>query len=80
MGYRVWTCKLVVDDSKPLPRGFDGPPRDAAVEAVERAGFEVVSMFSGWAGQLTEMEKKIVDERGGPRGTYVTGLGPSKRA
>ena len=80
MAYRVWTCKLVIDDGQPMPMGFDGPPRDAAVRAVERAGFEVVSMFSGWGGQLTEIERKIVDERGGARGAYVAGLGPSKRA
>lgn len=63
MAYRVWTCKLVIDDTKPVPMGFDQPPRHAAVAAVEAAGFHVVSMFSGWGGQLTDIEREVVEEK-----------------
>lgn len=80
--YRVWTCKLVVEESddKLLPMGCDLPPRQAAIAAVERLGFEVLSMFSGWGGNLTEVERQIVEERSGTDGFYLAGHGPSKRA
>ena len=62
MEYRVWECKIVVPADKELPLGFDAPPRRAAIEAVEKAGFEVISCFSGWGGSLDDLEKTIVDK------------------
>lgn len=53
----VWECKIVVAADVELPRGFDHPPRAAAVEAVEAVGIEVLSCFSGWGGSLTAAEE-----------------------
>jgi hypothetical protein len=61
MSYRVWYCKLVVNDDKPFPEGFDAPPRRAAITAVEQRGIEVVDCFSGWGASLTKDQKGIVD-------------------
>ena len=61
MKYKVWECKIVVSEDLELPDGFDSPPRLAAIEAVERAGFAVIDCFSGWGGTLTDTEKDIVD-------------------
>lgn len=55
MEYKVWTAKIVLDDTK-LPDGFDSLPRRAAIEAIEHAGFDVVTCFSGWGGKLTKSE------------------------
>ncbi len=60
--YKVWECKIVVSKDAVLPRGFDNPPRQASIKAVESAGVNVISCFSGWSGNLTDNEKKIVDE------------------
>lgn len=60
--YRVWDCKIVVPSGEELPQGFDSPPRIAAIKAVEAAGVEVVSCFSGWAGSLTPTQLELVRE------------------
>lgn len=57
---RVWECKIVVADSAELPHGFDAPPRQAAMRAVESAGIPVLMCFSGWGGTLTEAEAECV--------------------
>ena len=59
--YRVWACKIVVPADVELPSGFDAPPRGAAQQAVEDAGIEVLGCFSGWAGSLTEGERKVLE-------------------
>jgi hypothetical protein len=61
MRYQVWNCKIVVAEDVDLPNSFDGPPRREAIRAVETAGFEVISCFSGWGGELTPSEKRIID-------------------
>ncbi len=61
--YKVWECKIVLAPDTTLPAGFDNPPRCAAIEAVEKAGFEVLECFSGWVGSLTDTERELVDER-----------------
>ncbi len=61
--YKVWTCKIVVSGDAKLPDGFDGPPRLAAIHAVQSAGIEVLDCFSGWGGTLTETQEKIVNRR-----------------
>tara|TARA_R110000868_G_scaffold148839_6_gene371076 strand:- start:881 stop:1090 length:210 start_codon:yes stop_codon:yes gene_type:complete len=58
--YKVWTCKIVVPVDAELPDGFDSPPRSAAQAAVEKE-CEVLGVFSGWGGTLTENEREIVD-------------------
>ena len=60
--YKVWTCKIVVDENVILPDGFDSPPRSAAREAVENAGVEIIACFSGWDGKLTPTEIEIIEE------------------
>lgn len=59
--YRVWACKIVVPADAQLPDGFDAPPRRAAIEAVEEAGIDVFGCFSGWAGELTEIELQVLE-------------------
>lgn len=59
--YKVWECKIVVSDTTELPKGFDSPPRQAAIETIENNGIEIVSCFSGWGGKLLEEETKCVE-------------------
>ncbi len=61
--YKVWVCKIVVSGDAKLPDGFDGPPRLAAIQAVESAGIVVWDCFSGWGGILTETQEKLVRGR-----------------
>ena len=63
MKYQVWTCKIIVPINAKLPWGFDAPPRQAAIEAIENADIEVISCFSGWGGEVDEAEKTIIEER-----------------
>ena len=60
--YQVWACKIVVRGDVALPDGFDAPPRRAAMDAVERAGIDVVDCYSGWGGELTPAQEKLTDE------------------
>ena len=62
MRYKTWECKIVVPMDAQLPRGFDFPPRRAAMDAVARAGVQVLACFSGWNGELTATQQKCVDE------------------
>ena len=59
---KVWECKIIVYSDGELQQGFDAPPRQAAIKAVEAAGYEVAHCFSGWGGELTEAEKEVVAE------------------
>lgn len=59
--YRTWECRIVVPADAPMPPGFDGPPRMAAIDAVEAAGIPVLACFSGWGGELTPLQREIVD-------------------
>ena len=59
---RVWTCKIVIEADE-LPSGFDSPPRMAAENAIENAGFKVLMNSSGWGGTLSESDKKYLAER-----------------
>jgi len=65
--FKVWSCKIVVSDDADIPDGFDGPPRKAAISAVETVGFPVLACFSGWGGELTESETEVMDEMKGER-------------
>ncbi len=60
--YKVWDCKIVIAGDSDTPMGFDSPPRIAAEQAVEDAGFEVLANFSGWGGTLSKIEYDIVEE------------------
>jgi len=59
--FKVWECRVVVRGDVEIPRGFDFPPRRAAIEAIEAGGIEVLSCFSGWGGTLTETQTEIVE-------------------
>ena len=60
--FKVWECKIIVDEDAELPAGFDWPPRKAATEAIKDAGIEVLGCSSGWAGTLTEAERMAFEE------------------
>ena len=60
--YRVWECKIVVPGDAKLPRAFDGPPRNAAISAVETVGIRVIGCFSGWGGRLSEPQVSVLEE------------------
>jgi hypothetical protein len=60
MKYKTWECKIVVPMDATLPEGFDSPPRQAAMDAVARAGVPVLACFSGWGGTLTDTEVEVV--------------------
>ena len=58
--YKIWTCAIVVPGDAELPSGFDAPPRQAALEAVERF-VEPLACFSGWDGSITPAQRRIVE-------------------
>ena len=58
--YQVWTCKIVVPEDAYLPEGFDLPPRRAAINAVDKENIPVIACFSGWDGQLIEVEEAMM--------------------
>ena len=60
--FKVWGCKIVVANDAEMPDGFDFPPRNGAIKAIEANGVKVLSCFSGWGGTLTEIQTKIVEE------------------
>jgi len=60
--FKVWDCKILVPIDSELPSGFDSPPRQAAIKAVEAANIEVLACASGWGGTLTAEEQKFYDE------------------
>ena len=60
--YRVWTCKSVIAEGAEFPSGFDSPPRMAAENAIESAGFTVLMNSSGWGGSLDERDREYLKE------------------
>lgn len=58
----VWECKI--GGAAALPPGSDLPMRLAVVRAYrEITGVDAEFIFSGWAGQLTESEMAVVENR-----------------
>jgi hypothetical protein len=56
----VWTCKIGSLGDVPLPRGADGPMRDAVSDAYRKlTGRDRQFLFSGWGGSLTRVERAI---------------------
>lgn len=72
---KVWECKILVPEDAELPPGFDSPPRSAAIEAIEKAGIEVLGCASGWGGSLTAEEREAFEaqEREAYPDIYFTG-------
>jgi len=61
---KVWECKLVLSDEAELPDGADFPMRQALrIACEEMTGQLPIDIFSGWAGSLTEIEKKVMRTR-----------------
>ena len=73
--YRVWTCKIVIAEGDDLPSGFDSPPRMAAENAIESAGFSVLMNSSGWGGTLDkhDIEYLKTAEKQGRQEVYFAG-------
>ena len=59
--FKVWDCKIVIAGDSKIPNGFDAPPRMAAQEAIEDAGFEIISNFSGWGGILDGWQLEVAN-------------------
>jgi len=60
--YQVWECKIIVSNEAELPLGFDSPPREAAIDAIQDAGIEVLDCFSGWGGKVSKLESAIMED------------------
>jgi hypothetical protein len=60
---KVWTCKIGYAADADVPEGGDAPMRKA-VEQIFRTvtGHDADFCFSGWGGELTEIEEQIVWE------------------
>jgi len=59
---KTWTCKIGEHDFD--QHGADSPMRDAVTEAYRKVtGQEPVFVFSGWGGELTEIERAVVENR-----------------
>lgn len=55
---KIWTCKIGEAREDVLPDGADGAMRNAVVEAYRRmTGCEPDFIFSGWGGELSEVER-----------------------
>lgn len=70
--YKVWECKIIVPEDAELPRGFDWPPRSAAISAIEAAGIPVLGCASGWGASLSPKEKEAFEQHCGEY--YFAGL------
>jgi hypothetical protein len=60
---KIWSCKIGEVDASKLPRGADGPMRDAVARAYrELTGEDPEFLFSGWGAELTPGERSCVDD------------------
>lgn len=73
--YQIWDCKIVVPADAKLPNGFDWPPRQAAIAAVEAAGIEVIGCSSGWGGRISKRDERFMLEQAEQPnpGVYIAG-------
>ena len=61
---KIWTCKIGEVDNTKVPPGGDLPMRIAITKAyIELTGVEPTFLFSGWGGELTELERAVVEDR-----------------
>lgn len=62
MKYQVWSCKIGIKGAVTLPNGADYPMRQAAAQAFkEITGVDCEFIFSGWAGELTDGERRVIE-------------------
>lgn len=60
----IWFCKIGEVDNSKVPRGADGPMREAVERAYQEiTGEESEFLFSGWGAELTEGERAVVENR-----------------
>lgn len=63
---KIWACKIGEVDAAKLPKGADEPMRQAVIRAYrEITGTEPTLLFSGWGGELTDAERRVVEEKPG---------------
>lgn len=61
---KIWECKIGEADPSVLSPFADTPMRRAVEEAYQRlTGQEAKFIFSGWAAELTEGERAVVENR-----------------
>ena len=61
---KIWSCKIGEVDAEKLPHGADAPMRAAISEEFRRlTGEEPQFIFSGWAAELDEGERAVVEDR-----------------
>lgn len=61
---KIWECKIGEVDRRKLPSGSDWPMRQAIQEAYTKlTGEDALFIFSGWAGELNEGERAVVENR-----------------
>lgn len=61
--YKTWACKIGVKGDLQLPPGSDLPMRQAIKEAFYKlTGVDHDFCFSGWAAELNDVEKCVVDK------------------
>lgn len=61
---KIWSCKIGEVDAALLPKGSDFPMRQAVARAYkEITGIEPNFIFSGWAAELEECERAVVENR-----------------
>jgi hypothetical protein len=60
--YVVWSCTVVCPPGTVLKPGMDTPPRCAVRAALHNHDIPILEIFSGWAGELTPMRRRVVDQ------------------
>lgn len=66
--FKTWTCKIGECDEALLPPGADYPMRLAVEKAYrELTGCTPTFCFSGWGGELTNVEREVVNDQKAPR-------------
>ena len=61
---KIWDCKIGEIDEEKLSSGSNSPMRKAVRQAYkELTGEEPKFIFSGWGGNLTKIERDIVNSR-----------------
>ena len=70
---RYWICIIGPVNVAKLPDGGDGPPRAAAIAAVEGMNCEVENCWSGWGadGEIVARVEKEWDRRAAENGSEV---------
>jgi len=60
---KIWACKIGEVDESELPPGADYPMRIAIKKAYrEVTGRDLNFLFSGWDGDLTEIEREVAND------------------